>query len=532
MAVRLLAAMAIIFISHNAHAQSPRLFSPGWFGAAASQGHAAGSLPGSATTPATLATAPQVQQSLADFAKAAAAISHAQAVQSQASAAAAAASQNVPDGLGSGGLLPDLANWSGAAAPAQSNAGAAATVTVQQTVAQAFLTWNSFNVGPHTTLAFDQSAGGTSASSWTVLNRVNASASPSQILGRITAQGEVLVIDPNGIIFGAGAQVNVGLVAGVHGGPRDHRRGRRHGLRDVRHLRIARLQRGDQRHRRRTRRVARLQCSRQCLEQWRLRHTIRVERRERRCDQHTRRTDDPGRRPVIHYAAGLWREHAADFDHARHRSRGNRRRRATNTGLIQSATGDITMVGQAVTQAGVAYATTSVAQRGTIHLLTDASDPTTSVTLAPGSVTAILPDTSGATATDAQRATLIAEIERLQQQRHDGVFAAQRPGAVAGPGPAGPVPHRDHHRRHGGFRRLVAHHGDRRADRGLSRPAHFRRDRCGARRSGVGECAAAGDQLDAAGQRARLPVARLARQPGQRRVGQPDRVCKHQRSAC
>ena len=37
---------------------------------------------------------------------------------------------------------------------------------------------------------------------------------PSQILGRLTANGRVYLINPNGILFGSGAQVNVGgLVA-------------------------------------------------------------------------------------------------------------------------------------------------------------------------------------------------------------------------------------------------------------------------------------------------------------------------------
>ena len=80
---------------------------------------------------------------------------------------------------------------------------------------------------------------------------------------------------------------------------------------------------------------------------------------------------------------------------------------ATNTGLIQATTGDVTLVGQAVTQGGVIVTTTSVTTRGTIHLLTDTSDPTASVTFAPGSLTMIALDTSGATATNAQRAALV-----------------------------------------------------------------------------------------------------------------------------
>ena len=63
------------------------------------------------------------------------------------------------------------------------------------------------------------------------------------------------------------------------------------------------------------------------------------------------------------------------------------------------------MVGETVTQAGVAFSTTSVAQRGTVHLLTDTSDTAASVTLAPGSVTLIVPDPNSGTALDSQRAS-------------------------------------------------------------------------------------------------------------------------------
>src|SRR6202030_3484712 len=46
--------------------------------------------------------------------------------------------------------------------------------------------------------------------SWVVLNRVvGNSTSPSEILGSIKAQGTVLIIDQNGILFGGGSQVNV-----------------------------------------------------------------------------------------------------------------------------------------------------------------------------------------------------------------------------------------------------------------------------------------------------------------------------------
>ncbi|WP_260464022.1 filamentous haemagglutinin family protein [Burkholderia sp. Bp8963] len=82
---------------------------------------------------------------------------------------------------------------------------------VKQTGQNAVLTWETMNVGRQTTLNFDQSAGTQTngANNWAVLNRINdPSGRPSQILGNITAQGAVYVINRNGVLFGAGSQVN------------------------------------------------------------------------------------------------------------------------------------------------------------------------------------------------------------------------------------------------------------------------------------------------------------------------------------
>ena len=117
-------------------------------------------------------------------------------------------SVSVPDGLAAGGLQRATgvnARWTGALAPEQSGN----TVNIQQTDAQAVLHWEKFNVGRNTTLNFDQSAGKTDAGKWIAFNKVfDPSGQPSQILGSIKAQGQVYVINQNGIIFGAGSQVN------------------------------------------------------------------------------------------------------------------------------------------------------------------------------------------------------------------------------------------------------------------------------------------------------------------------------------
>src|SRR5262249_44705661 len=75
------------------------------------------------------------------------------------------------------------------------------------------LTWDKFNVGRETDLYFNQTAGGADAANWTALNRVtDPSSKPSQILGTIRAEGQVYVINQNGIIFGGGSQVKVGAL--------------------------------------------------------------------------------------------------------------------------------------------------------------------------------------------------------------------------------------------------------------------------------------------------------------------------------
>ncbi|MCB1077304.1 MAG: filamentous hemagglutinin N-terminal domain-containing protein, partial [Verrucomicrobiae bacterium] len=122
---------------------------------------------------------------------------------------------NVPNGLGVGGLQVDpgvgggTAVWSGANLPTQSVAGGRTTVNIKQTQQTALLSWQTFNVGRQTTLKFDQRAGGANTNKWIAYNKVNdPSGAPSQILGSIQAPGQVYVINRNGIIFGAGSQVN------------------------------------------------------------------------------------------------------------------------------------------------------------------------------------------------------------------------------------------------------------------------------------------------------------------------------------
>lgn len=162
------------------------------------------------------------QPSIRNLGYAAHAIAAQIAAQQNAAAAAAKLPSTVPNGLAPGGLQVaagasgDTNNpvlWFNANAPTQNtDANGHVNVDVKQTGQNAVLTWETMNVGRQTTLNFDQSGGTQTngANNWAVLNRVNdPSGRPSQILGNITAQGAVYVINRNGVLFGAGSQVNV-----------------------------------------------------------------------------------------------------------------------------------------------------------------------------------------------------------------------------------------------------------------------------------------------------------------------------------
>ncbi len=83
-----------------------------------------------------------------------------------------------------------------------------AITTVAQTSPKLSLTWTSFNIAPQETVNFLQPSASAIA-----VNRIYDT-NGTQILGHLNANGQVYLINPNGILFGQGAQVNVGgLVA-------------------------------------------------------------------------------------------------------------------------------------------------------------------------------------------------------------------------------------------------------------------------------------------------------------------------------
>ena len=77
-------------------------------------------------------------------------------------------------------------------------------VTIQQATQQAVINWQQFNIAPNEVTRFIQPNVNSIA-----LNRI-FDQNPSQIFGSLQANGNVILLNPNGILFGPNAQVNVG----------------------------------------------------------------------------------------------------------------------------------------------------------------------------------------------------------------------------------------------------------------------------------------------------------------------------------
>ncbi len=78
---------------------------------------------------------------------------------------------------------------------------AGANMTIKQNTDKASINWQSFSIGSAASVNIQQN----SASS-VLLNRVVGN-DPSQIFGKLTANGQVILINPNGIVFGKGGSV-------------------------------------------------------------------------------------------------------------------------------------------------------------------------------------------------------------------------------------------------------------------------------------------------------------------------------------
>lgn len=77
-------------------------------------------------------------------------------------------------------------------------------LTVQQSSQRVALDWQTFNIGAAATVNFIQPS-----SSSVALNRIVGNEA-SQIYGKLNANGQVFFINPNGMLFARGAEVNVG----------------------------------------------------------------------------------------------------------------------------------------------------------------------------------------------------------------------------------------------------------------------------------------------------------------------------------
>jgi filamentous hemagglutinin family protein len=87
---------------------------------------------------------------------------------------------------------------------------AAPILNIDQLSQRAIVDWAKFNVGKDATVNFNQPNANAST-----LNRISGGA--SQILGRIQAPGEVVLVNPEGMYFGKSSTVNVGaLIASVN----------------------------------------------------------------------------------------------------------------------------------------------------------------------------------------------------------------------------------------------------------------------------------------------------------------------------
>lgn len=88
----------------------------------------------------------------------------------------------------------------------------AATMDVTQTTHRSVINWETFDIGSQARVNFKQPTANSVA-----LNRVIQSNNPSQIFGRLTANGQLFLTNAAGVYFAPGASVNVGgLVATTH----------------------------------------------------------------------------------------------------------------------------------------------------------------------------------------------------------------------------------------------------------------------------------------------------------------------------
>ncbi len=434
-------AIALLLQAGGAQAQQP--FSGAWFaGKGANQGAAAssGRLPNGQPIIATdnkqaqqQKAHAQLQSSLNNLQLAARAIAVQQAAQQAARQAAIATGSKVPEGLAEGGLKVDsnslTAGWFNANGPTQVQADGKTVVSVKQTADKAILNWETLNIGQNTTLQFDQLA------NWSVLNRVNDPlARPSQVRGQIKADGTVMLVNRNGIVFTGSSQVDTRSLVAAAVGMSDSQfkkgiysetlgSGFKPTLANdlVLNGSVA------------THANATADVVVQAGAQISTRKPQTVTEGGGYVLLAGREVHNGGSLSApngqVMLAAGdsfVIRKGLGTDANRTSSTRGNEvdvkfnaqsgAGKVTNAGLVQALTGDVTLTGRDVQQAGVLLGSTSVTTRGTVHLKADGSEGL--VTLAPDSLTTVLLDDSGATALDVQRDALIKDSALLS----DGAY--------------------------------------------------------------------------------------------------------------
>ncbi|MDC8757692.1 filamentous haemagglutinin family protein [Janthinobacterium fluminis] len=394
-----------------AHAQ--RAFSPAWFadkGAVRDTASQTGRLPNG--LPASSLPSPlgqqqkaneQLQRSISNLNLAARGIAAQQSAQAAARLAAANAA-SVPDGMAAGGLKIDTnsltAGWHNANAPELSQVDGRINVAIKQTGDKAILNWETFNLGRNTTVEFRQQK------EWAVLNRVNdPNARPSQIQGQIKADGTVLIVNRNGIVFNGSSQVN------------------------TRNLVAVAAEIGDGQFK--SNGIYTANASQPSFTN--AQGKVEIQSGARIATPAPKTATEGGGYVLllgkdVHNAADISTQKGqtalsagdsfvikkgvgTDGNQAS-TTRGNEitpqfntdslSGKVSNTGLIQAREGDLTMVGREVQQNGVVLATTSVNTRGTVHLHAIGTDG--KIALGQGATTAVVIEDDGkSTALDSQR---------------------------------------------------------------------------------------------------------------------------------
>jgi len=118
----------------------------------------------------------------------------------------------VPSLAVAGGPAPILPQGPQVQAGGVSTSTQGSTLTINQSTNSAIVNWNSFNIGTGATVRINEPS-----SSSVELDRVTGNLSPSQILGTLTSNGIVFLVNPNGFLFGNGSVVNTaGFLATTH----------------------------------------------------------------------------------------------------------------------------------------------------------------------------------------------------------------------------------------------------------------------------------------------------------------------------